>query len=78
MGDLETVWENELLQMGLLHLEYNISERAYEGTWTVQAGTTQRKVDVTKEQAPRFEIHVNTSSGIYVSANAFNYRVCGT
>lgn len=76
-GKLEQIWEDKPLHLGFAHLEYNLSERALEGKWVVEADGKQKVVEVTKQAAPRFETHVNSTSDIDVRASAYYYRVCG-
>lgn len=64
--------------MGLLHLEYQLSNDTVEGNWTIEINNKQKKIiQVQKHILPRFKVDVEYPKSFYVkSKEALLFKIC--
>lgn len=75
-GVTVAIWDNVQTQMGLVHLEYQLSEETVEGNWTIEANKEKTIVEVRKHILPRFKVIIEHPKSIYVKAREIIFKVC--
>lgn len=73
-----SVWDNIETQMGLVHLEYQLSNETIEGNWTIETGKEKKIIQVRKYTLPRFKVDVEYPKTIYAKAKKILFKVCAT
>lgn len=71
------VWDNIQTQMGLIHLEYQLSNETIEGNWTIETNKERKIVQVRKYTLPRFKVDIDHAKSFYVKAKEIIFRICG-
>lgn len=70
------IWDNVDTQMGLVHLEHQLSEETVEGNWTIEANKEKKVIEVRKYILPRFKVNLEHPTAIYARANEIIFIVC--
>lgn len=70
------VWENVQAQIGLVHLEYQLSDETLEGNWTIEANKEKKLIKVRKYILPRFKIDIHHPKSFYVKAKEIIFKIC--
>ncbi|RZC36886.1 pregnancy zone protein-like, partial [Asbolus verrucosus] len=69
-------WENVSTELGLAHLEHQLSRDPIEGKWQIEADGEVKTFEVNKYVLPRFKIHIIHPKIIYYKIPSTTIKVC--
>lgn len=75
-GITTSIWDNIQTQMGLVHLEYQLSNETVEGNWTIEANKEKKVIQVRRYTLPRFKVDINNTKLFYVKTKEMIFRIC--
>ncbi|XP_074042577.1 alpha-1-inhibitor 3 isoform X2 [Leptinotarsa decemlineata] len=70
------VWEEVVLDNGLVSLEYGMVQESMIGTWKIQISGKSKSFEVSKYTLPRFKINLVYPQMIYRNTKSINIHVC--